>query len=60
MRNPLNSSEVSGNSVAYLADQDRGNTASHKDMYKCDCGLVVPEKEWDLNKKNCFLCAEGI
>lgn len=57
-RNPLNSKEVNGNAFMWMQDQIRENAASHEDTYKCDCGLTVPEKEWDYVQQCCFLCAE--
>lgn len=56
MRNPLN--QVDGNIRLHLEEQNRENTASHEDRYKCDCGESVPEEEWICELKMCKECFE--
>jgi hypothetical protein len=58
VRNPLNSNDVNGNTMAWMADKDRENTASHEDTYTCPCGNVVPEEEWIAELQICMECAE--
>ncbi len=42
MRNPLNGSDVDGNTVAWNYHKGRENTASHEDQYFCeDCGCLL-------------------
>lgn len=47
-----------GNSMAWMAEQDLENTASHQDQYLCTCGLMVPTGMWNKGKKCCVYCAE--
>ena len=47
-----------GNITAHNALQDEG--VSHKDMYKCDCGLIVPFEEWNEEHKMCIDCYMGM
>ena len=54
MRNPLN--EVDGNIMAYNAQQSDTNAESHKDLYKCDCGVLVLLKDWNEEYKMCVDC----
>lgn len=55
--NPLNSQEVDGNSMAWLADRIREEGISHEDHYLCcECRTIVKESQWDMNKKLCLEC----
>lgn len=55
MRNPLNDSEVNGNTVFFLADQDR-----QKDMFLCpECLCEVTEDSFNHKHDVCFRCWFG-
>lgn len=54
MDNPLNS--VNGNTTSWMADTDRENATSHKDIYKCDCGNFCKEHEFIHELKMCREC----
>lgn len=60
MRNsPLNSNDVSGNTLSYMSDQDRENAASHEDQYKCpSCQEIVQDHEFIHELKVCRQCWE--
>lgn len=56
MRNPLNDSDVNGNTMAFMADQDRENAPSYQDQYRCDCGELIEEHEFIHELKMCQTC----
>lgn len=51
---------LGGNVMSWQADEDRHQTKSHIDYYRCDCGNLVDESEWDFNTKQCKGCKDGI
>jgi len=55
MRNPLNDSDVDGNTMAWMADQKRENTPRYEDQYFCQ-GCGKPLVEDDANEEYCAEC----
>lgn len=51
-RNQLNDSDVSGNTIAWMAEKDMD-----KDLYHCqECDGYVPEDEWNDKRNCCYSC----
>lgn len=47
--------------MAFMADQDRENTASHKDQYRCVCcNEVVLSEEFSQEYKICRECYKDL
>ena len=52
MRNHLNDLDVDGNTIAWMADQDRG-----QDLFLCpDCLCEVTEDAFNHKQDVCFRC----
>lgn len=57
--NPLNSTFVDSNSMAFMADQNREKALSHEDQYKCpSCQEIVEEHEFIHELAVCKQCFE--
>lgn len=55
--NHLNDSDVNGNTMAFMVGQDRENTSSHKDQYRCQCcSELVHGEDFNQEYKLCREC----
>lgn len=59
MRNHLNDSDVSGNTMSWISRESWENSARHKDQYECpSCKEIVQEHEFIHELAVCRQCFE--